>query len=201
MGVELNVWKERQNIHKKKTQVSFSPEFALWFPCESGKEKRVGGGERKDIQNPVQKQPHTPRQYLLFKTFVSSGIGRKPFQTLSSENCSVFAVKRAVCVCKYVCAEKGKEEKITVIVTQRTDFYFLDPRVHSEPGKRFHFMEPFVICRALTARSTSSSSLWLPSLEMVRVQLWLPWDCVCIPKCPEHWIRRAVVFLSVFMHQ
>lgn len=62
-------------------------------------------------------------------------------------------------MCKYVCAEKGKEEKITVIVTQRTDFYFLDPRVHSEPGKGFHFMEPFVICRALTARSTSSSSL------------------------------------------
>lgn len=42
---------------QSQKQVSFRPEFALWFPCESEKKKGVGGGERKDVQNLIQNQP------------------------------------------------------------------------------------------------------------------------------------------------
>lgn len=90
-------WKKKkkptQTPEHSQIQISSSPEFALWFPHESEEKQGVGRGEKRHFQSPVQSQPPLfPSQRPSSKTFVSSGSGRKPFQTLS---CSERAAGRA----------------------------------------------------------------------------------------------------------
>lgn len=156
VGVEVNVRKERQNIHKNKSHSVLS--LLCDFLVNRGRKREWEEGREKIFRTQSKSNPTPPGNISCLRHLFLLALGGN-----LSRHCPLRTVQylqlKGQCVCKYVCAEKGKEEKITVIVTRRTDFYFLDLRVHTEPRKRFHFVEELVICRALITWSTSSSSL------------------------------------------
>lgn len=109
----------KRKAEHSQNQVSFSPEFALWFPCESEEKKGVGRGERKDVQNPVQTQPLSlpPAKVShirhLFLQATGGNLSRHcPLRTAQCLQLT------GQCTRRHVCTEK--EGRITVIVTQRT---------------------------------------------------------------------------------
>lgn len=121
MGVEVNVLKESQNIHKNKSHSALS--LLCGFLVNQRRKREWEEGSEKIFRTQSKSNPTPPGQYLSCRTFVSSGNRRKPFQTLSSENRLVFAVQKAG-TRKYVRTESEQAGGTAVTLAQGAGFAF-----------------------------------------------------------------------------